>query len=232
MTGEGRAAAEGLGGPSPARCGRSSPRPTTAGSRRPTAPGPWPRARRWARTATTTTSARAARPPAEAVVVTGEGRAAAEGLGGPSPARCGRSSPRPTTAGSRRPTAPGPWPRARRWARTATTTTSARAARPPAEAVVVTGEGRAAAEGLAAAEAACLARDLVNRPAESFCRLPLLAHERRHPRSAVAERVNCSHRHGDTVQAALFLQDFTEVPYGGAGFAVRTLIEPLRALGG
>ncbi|MFM9813134.1 hypothetical protein ACKI16_32060 [Streptomyces scabiei] len=72
-------------------------------------------------------------------------------------------------------------------------------------------------------------------------------------RSAVADRVNCSHQHGDTVQAALLLQDFVaagvprahqdiaapayddegpyaEVPYGGTGFAVRTSIETLRAL--
>ncbi|MDX2827719.1 leucyl aminopeptidase [Streptomyces ipomoeae] len=91
------------------------------------------------------------------------------------------------------------------------------------------------------------------RAGESFCRLPLLAHERRHLRSAVADRVNCSHRHGDTIQAALFLQDFVapdipwahldiaapafndeapyaEVPHGGTGFATRTLIETLRAL--
>ncbi|MFD9138754.1 leucyl aminopeptidase family protein [Streptomyces bottropensis] len=93
------------------------------------------------------------------------------------------------------------------------------------------------------------------RAGESVCRLPLLAHERRHLRSTVADRVNCSHRHGDTVQAALFLQDFVadgvrwahldiaapayndegpyaEVPHGGTGFAVRTLTETLRALCG
>ncbi|ULR50975.1 leucyl aminopeptidase family protein [Streptomyces deccanensis] len=101
-----------------------------------------------------------------------------------------------------------------------------------------------------------LARTLLTaseRAGESFCRLPLLAHERRHLRSPVADRVNCSHRFGDTVQAALFLQDFVaagvpwahldiaapafndegpyaEVPYGGTGFAVRTLIETLRVL--
>ncbi|MFF7690869.1 leucyl aminopeptidase family protein [Streptomyces syringium] len=92
-----------------------------------------------------------------------------------------------------------------------------------------------------------------DRAGESLCRLPLLAHERRHLRSAVADRVNCSHRHGDTVQAALFLQDFIapgtpwahldiaapayndegpydEVPHGGTGFAVRTLVETLRLL--
>ncbi|GAB2944270.1 MULTISPECIES: leucyl aminopeptidase family protein [Streptomyces] len=91
------------------------------------------------------------------------------------------------------------------------------------------------------------------RAGESFCRLPLLPHERRHLRSAVADRVNCSHRYGDTVQAALFLQDFVaagvpwahldiaapafndegaygEVPLGGTGFATRTLIETLRSL--
>ncbi|MGW0792971.1 leucyl aminopeptidase [Streptomyces sp. NPDC002911] len=89
------------------------------------------------------------------------------------------------------------------------------------------------------------------RAGESLCRLPLLAHERRHLHSAVADRVNCSHRHGDTIQAALFLQDFIapetpwahldiaapaynneapydETPHGGTGFAVRTLIETLR----
>ncbi|MBP5863416.1 leucyl aminopeptidase family protein [Streptomyces scabiei] len=111
-------------------------------------------------------------------------------------------------------------------------------------AVLFTPDERLARTVLAASE----------RAGESFCRLPLLAHERRHLRSAVADRVNCSHRHGDTVQAALFLQDFVaagvrwahldiaapayndegpyaEVPYGGTGFAVRTLIETLRALG-
>ncbi|GGT61694.1 leucyl aminopeptidase family protein [Streptomyces purpureus] len=89
------------------------------------------------------------------------------------------------------------------------------------------------------------------RAGESLCRLPLLAHERRHLHSPVADRVNCSHRHGDTVQAALFLQDFVpagtawahldiggpayndegpydEVPHGGTGFGVRTLLETLR----
>ncbi|WP_308311725.1 hypothetical protein [Streptomyces sp. ISL-111] len=82
---------------------------------------------------------------------------------------------------------------------------------------------------------------------------PLLAHERRHLRSAVADRVNCSHRRGDTVQVALFMADFVtpgtrwahldvaapvwndepaygEVPQGATGFGVRTLLETLRAL--
>ncbi|MFE1958789.1 leucyl aminopeptidase family protein [Streptomyces sp. NPDC059479] len=99
--------------------------------------------------------------------------------------------------------------------------------------------------------------DLVERAAErageSLWRLPLLAHERRHLRSAVADRVNCSHRHGDTVQAALYLSEFLspgtrwahldiaapawndeppygEVPHGATGFGVRTLLETLRAL--
>lgn len=86
-------------------------------------------------------------------------------------------------------------------------------------------------------------------------RLPLLAHERRHLRSAVADRVNCSHRHGDTVQAAPYLSEFLppgtrwahvdiaapawnneppygEVPHGATGFGVRTILETLRALGG
>ncbi|MFJ1749306.1 leucyl aminopeptidase family protein [Streptomyces sp. NPDC088116] len=88
---------------------------------------------------------------------------------------------------------------------------------------------------------------------ESLCRLPLLNEERRHLRSAVADRVNCSNRYGDTVQAALFLRDFVaagtpwahldiaaaafnddgpydEVPHGGTGFGVRTLIGALRIL--
>ncbi|MEH0418384.1 leucyl aminopeptidase family protein [Streptomyces sp. B21-083] len=91
------------------------------------------------------------------------------------------------------------------------------------------------------------------RAGESLWRLPLLAHERRHLRSAVADRVNCSHRRGDSVQAALFLADFVtpgtrwahldvaapvwndesaygEVPHGATGFGVRTLLEALRAL--
>ena len=88
---------------------------------------------------------------------------------------------------------------------------------------------------------------------ESFCRLPLLNDERRHLHSAVADRVNCSNRYGDTVQAALFLRDFVaagkpwahldiaaaafnddgpydEVPHGGTGFGVRTLIETLKIM--
>lgn len=100
--------------------------------------------------------------------------------------------------------------------------------------------------------------DLVNRAAErageSLWRLPLLDHERRHLRSAVTDRVNCSHRHGDTVQAALYLSEFLppgtrwahldiagpawndeppygEVPNGATGFGVRTILETLRALG-
>ncbi|MFF5161523.1 leucyl aminopeptidase [Streptomyces sp. NPDC000348] len=90
-----------------------------------------------------------------------------------------------------------------------------------------------------------------DRAGESFYRMPLLTHERRHLHSAVADRVNCSHRYGDAIQAALFLQDFVtpgtpwahldiaapaynneaaydENPHGGTGFAVRTLIEALR----
>ncbi len=97
--------------------------------------------------------------------------------------------------------------------------------------------------------------EAADRAGESLWRLPLLAHERRHLHSAVADRVNCSHRHGDTVQAALFLQDFIapetvwahldiaapafnneapydETPHGGTGFAVRTLLETLRSLSG
>nr|WSZ99916.1 leucyl aminopeptidase family protein [Streptomyces sp. NBC_00857] len=88
---------------------------------------------------------------------------------------------------------------------------------------------------------------------ESLCRLPLLNGERRHLHSAVADRVNCSNRYGDTVQAALFLRDFVaagkpwahldiaaaafnddgpydEVPHGGTGFGVRTLIETLKIM--
>ncbi|MEU3980560.1 leucyl aminopeptidase family protein [Streptomyces sp. NPDC026672] len=99
--------------------------------------------------------------------------------------------------------------------------------------------------------------DLVGRAAEeageSLWRLPLLAHERRHLRSAVADRVNCSHRHGDTVQAALYLSEFLTpgtrwahldiaapawndepaygvIPHGATGFGVRTLLRTLRAL--
>jgi leucyl aminopeptidase len=89
------------------------------------------------------------------------------------------------------------------------------------------------------------------RAGESLCRLPLLHDERRHLHSDVADRANCSHRSGDSVQAALFLQDFIpagtpwahldiaaaafnedgpydEVPHGGTGFGVRTLLETLR----
>ncbi|MGQ0717392.1 MAG: leucyl aminopeptidase [Pseudonocardiales bacterium] len=88
---------------------------------------------------------------------------------------------------------------------------------------------------------------------ETVWRLPLLDSERRHLRSTVADRVNCSHRPGDSIQAALFLRDFVaagtrwahldigaaafndegpydEVPHGGTGFGVRTLVELLRIL--
>ncbi|MFI9721925.1 leucyl aminopeptidase family protein [Streptomyces sp. NPDC052396] len=91
------------------------------------------------------------------------------------------------------------------------------------------------------------------RAGEALCRLPLLAAERRHLRSAVADRVNGSHRPGDAVQAALFLREFVtpgtpwahldiaaaafneegpydETPGGGTGFGVRTLVETLRLL--
>ncbi|MCX2729179.1 M17 family metallopeptidase [Saccharopolyspora sp. NFXS83] len=91
------------------------------------------------------------------------------------------------------------------------------------------------------------------RAGEPLWRLPLLTAERRHLRSAVADRVNASHREGDAVQAALFLQEFVpattpwahldiaaaafnaegpydEIPHGGTGFGVRTLVEALKLL--
>ena len=94
-----------------------------------------------------------------------------------------------------------------------------------------------------------------DRTGEPLCRLPLAEDERRHLHSATADRVNCSYRYGDTTQAALFLQDFVptgmlwahldiaapahndeppyrEVPHGGTGFGVRTLVETLRRVSG
>ena len=87
---------------------------------------------------------------------------------------------------------------------------------------------------------------------ERFWRMPLVEPERKGLESKVADRKNVAGRYGGAIVAALFLRDFVaggtpwahldiagpaynesadelEVPAGGTGFAVRTLLALVRS---